>query len=282
MSGRKSKSLGTSFEYRIANWFEAKDGWNGKRNPLSGASTQIEEAVGKHDVRAWNDDQTLFLQIEAKKKSAAKKPNKLIIQKEWIDKINFEKDELLVFATNRSPLYVFLPYTRFCKVLGRAVKFELTKDDIYKGEKQLTFDRAKVDDTEDNRYFLAWRNSEYVILLLEDFITLRETADISDDLTPEEEIKRIGSLEKAEAFEKANLSTLTYKQKRLLYSKFEQLESGTLINPLAHADQQFWLDDSFILACPHCKVNITKKDLKKLKGLRPEVVALLLNGEKQT
>lgn len=263
---KNAKRIGNAFEYRVADWFDGKPGWFGLRNPLSGASEQIKNAVSKHDVRAWNEQLNIFLQIECKKRSKnakdAKKSDSIEIKKEWIDKLDFENDELLVFATNRSPIYVFIPTARFFLLLGRSYTIEYDKHHHFKGEKQFVLYRELVDTAKDQRFHLVWNQEPWTILLLEDFLMLRETAKIELSLSIEEQIKRLTTLENALTFEKNNLTTLNYKQKSLLYSKIHQLESDGFVNPIVHAESQFWLDDAFILVCPHCSEKITKKDLE--------------------
>lgn len=264
MGGSKSKNAGNSYEYRVANWFANRPGWNGLRNPLSGASEQISESVGKHDVRAWHNALPIFLQIECKKRTRVrdeKKRSQIEIKKEWIDKINFAVDEILVVSTDRSDMYVFIPTKRFFTILGRSFELTYDKSQIYSGDKQFVFKRESVDESVDKRYYLQWMGEAWTVLLLEEFVTLRETANLDDKLSIEDQIKRLVTLEKAQEFEKLNLPDLNYNQKRLLYSKLQELESGTLVNPIAHSNDQFWLDDAFVLACPHCSEKITKKDL---------------------
>lgn len=264
MGKSKNKSIGNAFEYRIAKWFSDREGWNGLRNPLSGASEQINTSISKHDVRAWHNNLPIFLQIEAKKRSKVadeKRRNSIEIKKEWIDKLDFFKDEILVVATDRSDLYVFVPLKRFFQVLGRSYEVNYDQDQIYTGEKQFVFKREAVDSTPLKRYHLQWLEKDWIILMLDEFITLRETANIQDDLTLEEQIKRLSTLDSARNFEKIHLSDLDYKQKSLLYAKLDQLENGSHVNPIYHAQEQFWLDDAFIIVCPFCAKKITKKDL---------------------
>lgn len=263
MAKNKSGTSGKSFEYRVANWFDKKEGWRGARNPLSGASQQIVESISKHDVRAWNDKLSIFLQIEAKKKTGINKETRdeIIIQQKWIKKIDFTKDELLVFATDRSDLYVFLPTSRFFQILGRHYSVNYSKDNVYSGESQFLLRRDLIDGSPTKRYHLKWNHTEYVALLLEEFITLRETAVLDDQLSFEDKIKRLTSVSKAQQFEQDNLTQLNTTQKRLFYSKLEELESDQVINPLYLSQQQFWLADSFVLVCPHCSKKITKQDL---------------------
>ena len=267
MGKSAQKNRGTSYEYRVADWFQARKKWSGRRIPLSGASAQIEESVGRHDVRTWHDDLPIFLQIECKKRGTTKKKvnqNQMEIQSIWIDKLEWYKDELLVFATNRSPHYAFLPLKRFFQILGRKYDISYDKKNTYNGAKQFALKRELIDEAEDKRFHLKWREQEYVALYLEDFVELRETADLHDELSFEDIIKRLTSLERGVEFEKLNLDELDYKQKRLLYSKLEELKSGTLISPMKHAQEQFWMEeDAFILNCPFCKENVRTKDLKK-------------------
>lgn len=266
MGKSKNKNIGTSYEYRVANWFTEKSGWNGLRNPLSGASEQINEQISKHDVRAWHNSLPLFLQLECKKKSRVKdesKRNQIEIKREWIDKIDFFKDELLVVSTDRSDLYVFIPTKRFFQILGRTFDISYDKENTYSGGSQFVFKRESVDESLDKRYHLQWLGEGWTALLLDEFVTLRETANLDDKLSIEDQIKRLTVLEKAQEFEKLNLTELNYNQKRLLYSKLHELESGSLVNPISHSNDQFWLDDAFVLSCPRCKEKITKKDLSK-------------------
>jgi len=261
--GKKNKSIGNSFEYRIRDWFKKRDGWQSERNPLSGASEQFTNAVGKHDVRAWKD--SIFLQIEAKKRSRTKDPKKrhqIEIMKEWIDKIDFDKDEILVIGFDRSDLYTLIPTKRLEKILGREIAL---KEDIstYSGGTQFVI---KLKDLEENEYsHVYWKpfDIHYSLLSLDKFITLRETINLEDEITIEDKIKRCTSIDQIKNLEKEELENLSYGQKKLLYQKFETLENGLQINPFARATDQFWLDDAFLLVCPHCNEKITKKHLKK-------------------
>ena len=264
--GRKVKQRGTSYEVRVAKWFDNLPNWQGKRVPLSGASDQINEAFGgKADVRAWNDSLGIYLLIECKKKGDARNPDEVIIQNKWLGNLDFDKDNILVFATNRSSHYAFLPVERYFKILGRRYDVEHTPSQVFKGKSQFLFKREWIDNTDDKIFHLKWADEPYVIILLSDYVTLRETANLDDKLSIEDQIKRLTSLEKAIEFEKLNLATLNYKQKVLMYSKLEQLESGEIISPFAHADEQFWMSDDkkYILTCPNCAKNIMKSDLKK-------------------
>lgn len=263
--GSRVKRAGTSAEYAVANWFCKRENWDAKRNVLSGASQQFCETVSKHDCRAWHKTLPIFLQIEVKKKTGiGSKPNEIIIQNEWLEKIDFTKDELLVFSTNRSSLWAFLPLDRYFQVLGRKYQVDYTIENTYKGKSQFLFKRESIDNSPEKKVHVLWDNKPYVIILLEDFVVLRETANLNDELSVEDKIVRLSSLEKAIEFEKLNLDDLSYSQKKLLYTKLEQIESGEVVNPIAHANEQFWMkDDAFIVACPDCGKKITKKDLTK-------------------
>lgn len=265
MSGKKSKQQGSSFEYRIRDWFRNREGWFAERNPLSGASEQISESVGKHDVRAWNN-KSIFLQVEAKKRTRVKDPKKrrqIEVMKEWIDKIDFNNDEILVIGFDRTEPYVLITTDRFFKILGRSYSIEYNKDNSYGGSTQFVLKQSNL---EDEYYHLWWKafDEHYTMLTLEKFITLRETIRLDEEkeLSIEELIKRCTDIEKLKEIENERLEELSYTQKRLLYQKFEQLESDSFINPLAHAQSQFWLDDAFICTCPHCSEKITTKDLR--------------------
>lgn len=261
MGGKRSKQAGSSYEYRVRDWFNEREGWAAKRIALSGA---VEE-IGRHDVHAWKGD--IYLTIEAKKRTKVKdekRRDEIEIKSEWIDKIDFFKDEILVFATNRSPHYCMVPTKRFFQILNRSFDIIYNKTNSFKGDKQFKFKRGSVDDSPNKRFHLKWGSNEdtYTVLLLDEFITLRETANLDDKLSPEDKIKRLTSLDLAIEFEKLYLDELNYKQKRLLYMKMEELESGTAINPIFHAESQFYLDDAFILICPHCNEKVTKDHLQ--------------------
>jgi len=263
MGKSKNKNLGTSYEYRVVEWFKSREGWNSQRIPLSGASQAVTDSIGGHDVKAWKEN--ILLTIECKKRSRVadiKRRDSIEIKKEWVNKLDFNKDEILVVSTDRSDLYVFIPTERFFKVLGRSYVVEYTKDQVYSGDKQFVFKRASVDDSLDKRFHLKWMEQEWIILLLDEFVSLRETANISDELSFQDQIKRLNTLESALSFEKLNLAQITNKEKSLLYAKIDQLESGSIINPLVYAKEQFWLgEEAFVLVCPHCSKKIVKKDL---------------------
>jgi len=265
--GRSVKQRGTSYEVRLVKWIANRAGWQAKRIPLSGASQFITECIGGHDVKAWNESLNIHLTIEAKKRGKVTKEedcHQIIIQKKWLENnLDFDKDNLLVFATNQSPHYTFLPLHRYFQILNRKYDIVYTSENTFKGKSQFLFKREYIDNNSDSRFHLLWDNQPYVVILLEDFITLRETANLHDDLSTEDQIVRLSSLDKAIEFEKLNLDSLTYSQKKLLYTKLEQIESGEVIHPIAHANEQFWLkDDAFVLVCPKCNEKITKADLK--------------------
>lgn len=112
--GKLSKTRGTGYENRIVKWFKNEqkkenqpEGWTSERNILSKEEKSFGKTTAKHDVKAWKDvsnNQRIFLQIEAKK--TAKEIH--TIQKEWIDKIDWTKDELLVIALARTQHYAVL------------------------------------------------------------------------------------------------------------------------------------------------------------------------------
>jgi Holliday junction resolvase len=274
MGKSKNKNLGSAFEYRCTHWFQAREGWKSIRIPLSGASESITESIGGHDVKAWHENRSIFLTIECKKRSRVKdekKRSQIEIKSEWINKLQFQKDEILVVATDRSDMYVILPTKRFQQILGRSLDIAYDKSNIYAGDKQFVFKRESVDESSDKRYHLQWLGEGWTILLLDEFVTLRETANLDDKLSIEDQIKRLTVLEKAQDFEKINLPDLSYNQKRLLYSKLQELESGSVINPIAHSNDQFWLgDEAFVIACPFCKEKITKKNLKEIPQRQTE------------
>lgn len=261
--GKRVKQQGTAFEYRVRDWFLKRAGWEAERNPLSGASDQISEGLGKHDVRAWNDQ--LFFEIECKKRTRTKDPKKrsqIEVQKDWIEKINFNKDEFLCIGFDRSDLYVIISTKRFEEILGRKVNTSYDKDNTFTGKSQFVF---RADYFEKGpRVHLWWvdvKDQYFTALTLEDFVTLRETATLHDALSLEEQIKRINNLEKLQTFELENLAQMNHTQKKLLYQKYEFLEMG--LNPKYVADAQYWNTDAFICICPGCEMKITASQLKK-------------------
>lgn len=269
MSGNTNKLKGSSYEYRIRDWFIAR-GYGSKRIALSGAVQEI----GRHDVHAWKDD--LYLIIEAKKRtktSDPKKHNQIEIKLDWTEKILWNKDEFLVFATLRSPHYCMVPTKRFFEVLGRSYDILYDKKNTFKGDKQFLFKREYIEEAPDQRFHVQWgkRKDLYTICMLEEYVTLRETANLVDEISIEDKIRRLQTIETALEFEKLYLEELDYKEKKLLYAKLDHLENDVMMNPVATAESQFWMSDAWVLNCPHCEKSIRKDDLTKKKEPTDEV-----------
>jgi predicted nucleic acid-binding protein len=114
---RISKQRGYGLEYKIVNWFNNEEkrvdwplGWESERNTLSREEKKFGVTTAKHDVKALKclTDGAIFLQLEAKKTGKELHT----IQKQWIDKINFHNDELLVIAFSRSENFAVIDIER--------------------------------------------------------------------------------------------------------------------------------------------------------------------------
>lgn len=261
---KRSKQRGTSYEVRITNWFKELPGWDALRIPLSGASSSITQHIGGHDVKAWNEKKSITLIVEAKKRGTVKddkRCNEMEIKKEWIDKIDFDKDEVLVFATQRSPHYALIPLKRFFQILGRKFLVDYNKEQIFKGKGQFLFKRESFEKHGDY-YHINWAEAPYVIMLLEKFVVLRETSNLVTHLPLEDQIRNIQTLEQGKIFEQTNLEDLNYREKKMLYEKLDFLENGGFLNPLFHAKEQWYNQSAFVCICPHCEQKILKSDFE--------------------
>lgn len=90
---------------------------------------------------------------------------------------------------------------------------------------------------------------------------LRETTIVDVVLTFADHVMRATTIERLLELEQ-EATDVSYREKRLLYQKFEELESGHFINPIAHANSQFWMGgNAFICICPHCEQAIHSSDL---------------------
>lgn len=245
--------IGKGYEYRVRNWFVAK-GWKSERNPLSGASDQIEEELGKHDVRAWKDDLNIFLQIECKKTMQKKKTkdgvedDTIVIQKEWLDKIDFNNDEFLVFSFNRCQQhFAFMAAEAADKILQQ-VSHSLVKTDPIdpRGDSGFGFKRVWLEDKQLTICVVNFIGKMWYAMDLEYFIAAREQCKIPTKATSfEEQIKTIQNVEVLKELFTKESSTWTTRQFRIYYSKLERLESGkdNAYNPSFIKDSQFWLDE---------------------------------------
>ncbi len=238
-----SHVIGRDYEYRVRNWF-IKQGWKAERNPLSGASDQIEDELGKHDVRCWRDDLSIFLQLECKKKSTTK--DILDIKKEWIDKIDFDNDELLVFSfKNCKQHFAFLTKEAADKVLGR---MKLRKSETYepRGDKVFGFKREWVEFKEEEIFVVNFMGKTWYTLDLGTYVTARENyKTVITPKTVAEKLKFINDAKKLKAFRKEDGENWDTKENRLYYAKLERLESGeeNKYNPNFIKESQWWLSE---------------------------------------
>ena len=89
--GKTEKNRGKAFEYWFAEELQ-RNGWDAKRNPLSGSSMQIMVGIGRHDVRAHKGAVRMFSELKKTSKS------QITLHKKWFDKMNptFQDAEGLV------------------------------------------------------------------------------------------------------------------------------------------------------------------------------------------
>lgn len=243
--------IGKDYEYRLRNWFVDK-GWKAERNPLSGASDQIEEQLGKHDVRAWREDLNIFLQIECKKTMKKKKTkdgqddDTLVIQKEWLDKINFDNDEFLVFSYNRCQQHFAFMTKEASEKFLNSSKMRLTPAYEPRGDVGFGFKREWLEDKKDVIHVSNFDGKTWYAMDLEVFIDARAESKIPTKATSfDEQIKTINNINALTELFKAESANWKTRELRLYYSKLERLESGkdNMYNPTFIKDSQFWLDE---------------------------------------
>jgi hypothetical protein len=236
--------IGRGYEYRVKEWF-IKRGWKSERNPLSGASDQIEQELGKHDVRSWHEDKNIFLQIECKKTSTDE--NILGIKKEWIDKIDFNNDEFIVFSfQNCRQHFCFMPKDIAEKILGKT-KLVPMKTHVADGDKIFGFKREWLEGKNKEIFVVDFLGSTWYALDLEEFIDARERYGGPTNATSfGDKIKIIHDVKKLKDLYAKEESKLTTRDKRLYYGKLERLESGdtNAYNPEFIKEGQWWLDES--------------------------------------
>lgn len=164
--GRLSKNRGRSYEYRVRDHFRSLEGWNAERNDNSKAKKQIKDTdiESKHDVVAWKEDWSIVLQIECKKTSKAK----LALQWEWIEKIDFSNDEILVFATQRTSHYTLTSLQQYEEMVGKITK----KHDCLEARGKSQW-RTSIDNF-DSLVELVWNEQHFVIMELSKFLIQRE------------------------------------------------------------------------------------------------------------
>ncbi len=265
--GKKVKGRGTNYEYRIRNWFK-DHGWDSERNNLSGASTQISELIAKHDVRASKHG--IFLQIEAKK-TAHKEKHKL--QRKWIQEIDFDNDEFLVFAFGRSDHYALIPvdfYEALTGLRGFPARYQA------EGGKQFTFHKSWIDDELPVCFLWVDHGEKYIVTTLDEFAMLIEKRGPLRALDPLGYISSATSIADLTDWYKENRHRLTYKEKGLYFGKLHRLEYNITdsASPEFIASTQWWRDTSedVMYKCPHCDNLITHKDLKENQNNRDKLV----------
>jgi len=262
--GRMPKGRGTSYEYRVRNWFRDK-GWQSERNNLSGASEQVAEHISKHDVRAYSNG-GIFLQLECKKTAS---PDKHTLQREWFGKLDFNNDELLVFAFGNSPHYIIVPEILYASLDPSFVTG--TSRYTAEGYAQFAFQRSWLDD-EDPVCFL-WQDYStiYVATLLEKYIDLLEKRGPLEKIDPAEVIKAatVANLKGLVEWYKIHKHRLTNREKFLYYEKLCRLEEGDSgqLSRQAVVESQWWRDTSsdVVMKCPHCTNLITHAQLQENK-----------------
>ncbi|HUX79376.1 MAG TPA: hypothetical protein VMW10_06505 [Alphaproteobacteria bacterium] len=233
--------IGRDYEYRVRNWF-IKKGWKSERNPLSGASDQIEQELGKHDVRSWKEDLRIFLQLECKKTSKA--DDKLVIQKEWLDKIDFTNDEFLVFSYQRCKQhFAFMPKEEAEKVIGPLNLNKSTPHEA-KGGAGFSFKREWVENI-DGIFVCEFLDRTWYIFDLEIYVDAREQFKIPTKPTSfSEKVKTITDIEGLKKLREEEESEWGTKEYRIYYSKLERLESGDVTyNPEFIKEGQWWMPE---------------------------------------
>lgn len=173
--GKLSKVRGGNYEYRVRNFFLDRGGWDDTiRIPLSGASDIISERIGKRDVLAIHRTGKRLV-CECKKTG---KKDKITIEAEWLNKLDFFDDDILVFAYDRSLHYVILDYQYYRQIKSEdwPNKFERTLE--AKGEKTFVLNRAEIDKV--NFLLLKWPTleSSYVIFPFERYIKYIEEENL--------------------------------------------------------------------------------------------------------
>jgi hypothetical protein len=239
--GTQSHVIGKGFEYRLKAWFKSRDGWLAERNPLSGASDQIEEELGKHDVRAWREDFQIFLQIECKKTNNEEAV--LGIKKEWIDKINFNNDEFLVFSFLRcGQNFIFIPLEMVSPVVISLKKLETYKAS---GDTVFGFKKEWIADKPDSYCIVDFIEKSWAVFDLTFYIDYREKNKIETKTTnSSDKIKVINTVDELKKYREAESSGWVTKDWKAYYNKLDRLESGeTSYNPAFIKEGQWWLPE---------------------------------------
>lgn len=256
----QSHVIGKSAEYRLRDWFRER-GWNAERNPLSGASKQVTEEMGKHDVRAWKGD--IFLQIENKKTN--KESESLTIQQVWLDKINFDNDELFCFTFKGCRQHFCL----FPKRIGDAIFKDVVLDkasSVYKpsGSSGFGYKREWLENKPKYCSQVMFNNVHYYVVDLELYVENREkfNGNNADSKGFVEQVKALHDAEKLKKLYRENETKLTTREKRIFYGKLERVENGKFnsVDATTMQESQFWLDNK-----PVVKEESIDKILEKIE-----------------
>ncbi len=257
--GRASKSRGTSYEYRVRDWFNARPNWSAERIILSGAVKSIADELGKNDVKAQHQNGT-FLQIECKKTGDHEEH---VIQWAWLEKIDFTNDEFLVFAFGRSDHYVLVKQEIYAeldkKFIPSAPNFTAEGDTRFKVKREWFVELPVT-------VFWSTHNQMFVVTTLDRYVELLEARGPLKTLQPIEVIKAATAIEPLIAWYKEFKHRLTSYERSLYYAKLHRLENDIDDKPTAEfiATNQWWRDTSqdFVMQCPHCKETITHQQLQ--------------------
>lgn len=258
--GRKPKARGTAFEYKIRNWFNEREGWTAERVLLSGAVKQAADEIGKNDVKARHES-GIFLQLECKKTA---QHDEHVILWEWIEKIDFDNDEFLVFAFGRSKSYVLVRQEDYAEVdenfIPDAPEFVASGATRFKCKRQWLEEVIPLT--------VLWKPHKkmFVLTELEPYIEKLEVRGPLKTLKPLETIKAADDMVKLRDWYGENKQRLTSYERSLYYAKLHRLENDIPDRPTNQyvASVQWWRDTSedFIMKCPHCDQVITNKDLQ--------------------
>jgi hypothetical protein len=219
-----------------------KKGWKAERNPLSGASDQIEEELGKHDVRCWKEEMKIFLQLECKKTNHE---SVLDIKKEWIDKIDFYNDEFLVFSYMRCQQhFAFMP----ADVLDEIVeKMKLKKSETFEPRGEVLFGckREWIEGKLDTVFVVSFLGKLWYIIDLDIYIDAREKLNIeTKSTTVADKIKSINTVKELKALKDTEGAAWGTKALKAYYNKLDRLESGDVsYNPDFIKTSQWWLPE---------------------------------------
>lgn len=264
--GRKPKGRGTNYEYRIRNTLRDM-GWEAERNPLSGASAQVSEVVGKHDVRASRAD--IFLQIECKKTG---EHDKHILQRGWIDKIDFTNDEFLVFAFGRSDNYALILESVYQSV-DQAHVPDVPRFTA-KGGTRFTFHRSWIEEEDPVTFLWEDYGEMYVVTELSKWIQLLLKRGPLKALKPMDMINSATEIGPLAEWYRENKHRLTNLEKCHFYGKLHRLENDIPdeVAPEFKAAVQWWRDTSndVVVKCPHCSELITYGQLEEYRAKREE------------